>query len=200
MTPEEQQREMLRNLDQTEQVLRANLAVTGLDGTARAHMEIALAHTGEAATDCKSGHCRTVMAVVQEHDVFARRLQATLQKSVQQFCSDRREGGGETKSTGRAPVDAAELAEPARRQQLDNLETAEDGLRANLHMYRLDEAIRAHIERALNHILEAYIATNEIGKARSVQRLVGDLEKMDGILGKVRRQPPPGALVKTIHV
>jgi hypothetical protein len=32
------------------------------------------------------------------------------------------------------------------------------------------------------------VATNEIGKARSVQQLVGDLEKVNHIVAKVRRR------------
>ncbi len=83
---------------------------------------------------------------------------------------------------------------------LDQLRDAESALRENLHRHDLDPTARAHMERALNHTLEAYVATNEIGKARSVQRLVGDLEKVEQILAKVHRQQQPGFVVKSIHV
>ena len=83
---------------------------------------------------------------------------------------------------------------------LDQLRDAESALRENLHRQDLDPTARAHMERALNHTLEAYIATNETGKARSVQRLVGDLEKVEQIVAKVHRQPATDVVVKSIHV
>ena len=83
---------------------------------------------------------------------------------------------------------------------LEQLKDAESALRENLHRHDFEPTARAHMERALNHTLEAYVATNEIGKARSVQRLVGDLEKVEQILAKVHRQPSPDAAAKSIHV
>jgi hypothetical protein len=56
------------------------------------------------------------------------------------------------------------------------------------------------MERALSHVREVYIATNEIGKARSVQRLVGDLEKVDRLVEKVRHRQQPGVTIKPIRV
>jgi len=191
MTPEEQQREMLRNLDQTEHVLRENLTAPGLDGTARAHMEIALAHTREAASAFKGGHGRTVVEVEQEHDVFARRLHLVLQKSVQQFCPDQRKAS-ETKPTGQAPADTTAMTEPARRQQLDNLEKAEDGLRTNLHMHCVSETVRAHMERGLSHVHEGYIAVNGAGRARTVHQLVEHLEKVELLFNKLRHRSEQG--------
>ena len=88
----------------------------------------------------------------------------------------------------------------ANQRILDPLRDAESALRENLHRHDLDPTARTHMERALNHTLEAYVATNEIGKARSVQRLVGDLEKMERILVKVHRQPAADVVVKSIHV
>lgn len=200
MTPEEQQREMLRNLDQTEQVLRGNLAAPGLDGTARAHMEIALAHTREASSAFKSGHGRTVTEVVQEHDVFARRLNLVLQRSVRQFCPDAREIIGEPKPTDQAPTDAAAMAEPARRQQLDNLETAEDGLRSNLHMHCMGETIRAHMERGLSHVHESYIAVNGAGRARTVRQLVEHLQKVELLFSRLRHRSQQGVVSTKIRI
>ena len=73
----------------------------------------------------------------------------------------------------------------------EQLDTAEQALRENLHRNDLDPTAREHMERALSHVREAYIATNEIGKARSVSQLVGDLEKVNHIVAKVRRREQP---------
>lgn len=70
----------------------------------------------------------------------------------------------------------------------EQLDAADQALRENLHRNDLDQTAREHMERALSHVREAYIATNEIGKARSVQQLVGDLEKVNHIVAKVRRR------------
>lgn len=71
------------------------------------------------------------------------------------------------------------------RQQLDNLNTAARALRANLHMHGLDDTAREHMERALNHVREGYIATNEPGRARNVQKLVEDLGKVERLMEKL---------------
>jgi hypothetical protein len=71
------------------------------------------------------------------------------------------------------------------RQQLDNLNTAERALRANLHMHGLDNTAREHMERALNHVREGFIATNEPGRARNVQMLVEDLGKVERLMEKL---------------
>lgn len=82
----------------------------------------------------------------------------------------------------------------------EQLDTAEQALRENLHRHDLDPTAREHTERALSHVREAYIATNEIGKARSVRRLVGDLEKVVRIVEKVRHRQQPGVTIKPIRV
>jgi len=53
---------------------------------------------------------------------------------------------------------------------LANLQAAEDALRDNLHVHSLDATARAHLQRALCHLREAYIAINE-GHARSVEQV-----------------------------
>ena len=83
---------------------------------------------------------------------------------------------------------------------LEQLDTADQALRENLHRHDLDPTAREHMERALSHVREAYIATNEIGKARSVRRLVGDLEKVDHRLTNVRKQHQTSVSVKPIRV
>lgn len=83
---------------------------------------------------------------------------------------------------------------------LEQLNDAESALRENLHRHDLDPTARAHMERALSHVHEAYIATSEVGKARTVQQLVGDLEKVDRLLEKVRQRPKPEIATKSVHV
>lgn len=73
----------------------------------------------------------------------------------------------------------------------EQLDTTEQALRKNFHRSDLDPTAREHMERALFHVREAYIATNDIGKARSVSQLVGDLEKVNHIVVKVHRHAQP---------
>jgi hypothetical protein len=86
------------------------------------------------------------------------------------------------------------------RHIFEQLDTADQALRENLHRNDLDPTAREHMERALSHVREAYIATNEIGKARSVQQLVGDLEKVNHIVAKVRRREVTTATTKPIRI
>lgn len=84
------------------------------------------------------------------------------------------------------------------RRILDLLEHAESALRENLHRHDLDSTARAHMERAASHVREAYVATNEQGKARTVPRLVGDLEKVERLMKKVCGRQTLS--VKSIHI
>jgi hypothetical protein len=86
------------------------------------------------------------------------------------------------------------------RHILELLNDAESALRENLHRHDLDPTARAHMERAVSHTREAYIATNEIGKARTVQRLIGDLDKADRLIAKLRGLRPQGGSVKPIRI
>lgn len=86
------------------------------------------------------------------------------------------------------------------RHILEQLDIADQALRENLHRHDLDLIAREHMERAMSHVREACIATNEIGKARSVQRLVSDVEKVDHLLAKVRKQRQSGITVKSIRI
>jgi len=83
---------------------------------------------------------------------------------------------------------------------IEQLGIADQALRENLHRHDLDPTAREHLERALSHVREAHIATNEIGKARSVRRLVGDLEKVDHLTEKLRKRQQPGVTIKPIRV
>jgi hypothetical protein len=80
------------------------------------------------------------------------------------------------------------IGEREQRKQLDNLNSAERVLRSNLHMHGLDSVARAHMERALVHVREAFIATNDASRARSVQQLVDDVSKVERLFEKVRNQ------------
>lgn len=84
------------------------------------------------------------------------------------------------------------------RRILDLLEHAESALRESLHRHDLDSTARAHMERAASHVREAYVATNEQGKARTVPRLVGDLEKAERLMKRVSRRQALN--VKSIHI
>jgi len=77
----------------------------------------------------------------------------------------------------------------------DQLNTAKRALRGNLHRHDLEPTAREHMERALAHVREAYIATNGIDRARSVRRLVGDLEKVDRVIEEVRNRQQPNTTI-----
>jgi hypothetical protein len=58
-----------------------------------------------------------------------------------------------------------------RRELLGYLQTADDNLRAGLHRHGPEALVRAHLDRALAHIREAYIGVNERTRIRSVHEL-----------------------------
>ncbi len=92
------------------------------------------------------------------------------------------------------------IIERERQTLLQQLDTAEAALRTNLHTHGVDEPGRTHIERALSHVREAYIAINEVGRARSVQQLVSELVKVERLFEKVRQQAAPGVVTKPITI
>lgn len=71
------------------------------------------------------------------------------------------------------------------------LNVADSALRDNLRRHDLEAGARAHVERACAHVREACVATNEIGKARTVQQLTRDLDAVERLLEKVRHHPLP---------
>jgi hypothetical protein len=77
--------------------------------------------------------------------------------------------------------------ESQRQALLDQLKTAEGALRENLHLHGFGSTARAHMERAIAHIQEAYIAINEIGRARTVQQLVNDLVRVQQVMDAAAR-------------
>src|SRR5437867_4777639 len=76
-----------------------------------------------------------------------------------------------------------------RSELLRNLDRAEQALRANLRLHGVEDQARAHTKRALSHTVEAYIATNAIGKGRTVAQLVADLEMLERLSVRIEYQP-----------
>jgi hypothetical protein len=77
--------------------------------------------------------------------------------------------------------------ESQRQALLDQLKTAEAALRENLHLHGFGGTAHAHMERAIAHIQEAYVAINEIGRARTVQQLVNDLVRVQQVIDTATR-------------
>jgi uncharacterized sporulation protein YeaH/YhbH (DUF444 family) len=87
-----------------------------------------------------------------------------------------------------------------RQALLGQLQTAEVNLRAGLHQHGMDALVRAHLERALAHIREAYIAVNEQAKSRSVQELADQLARIEQTQADLRAEQKPAAESSTsIH-
>jgi hypothetical protein len=83
---------------------------------------------------------------------------------------------------------------------LGQLQTAEVNLRAGLRQHSLDAIVRAHLERAVAHICEAYIAVNEQAKIRSVQELADQLARIEQTQADLRAEQKPAAESSTsIH-
>jgi hypothetical protein len=77
--------------------------------------------------------------------------------------------------------------ESQRQALLDQLTAAETALRTGLHTHGFGTTARAHMERALAHIQEAYVAINEINRARTVQQLVNDLIRIQQVMDEAIR-------------
>jgi hypothetical protein len=76
----------------------------------------------------------------------------------------------------------------ARRQALlGQLRSAEASLRGGLHTHGFGSNARAHLERAMAHVQEAYIAINEAKAVRSVQQLVDDLNRIQQVMDDAQR-------------
>jgi mannose/cellobiose epimerase-like protein (N-acyl-D-glucosamine 2-epimerase family) len=76
----------------------------------------------------------------------------------------------------------------ARRQELlGQLKAAESALRGGLHAHGFGNIARAHMERAMAHICEAYIAINEINRARTVEQLANDLVRIQQVMDDATR-------------
>ena len=88
-----------------------------------------------------------------------------------------------------------------RRTLLGQLQTADVNLRSGLHQHGMDAIVRAHLERALAHIREAYIAVNKQNKIRTVQELADQLVRVEQMQADLRAQQTPADESSTsIHV
>jgi hypothetical protein len=83
--------------------------------------------------------------------------------------------------------------EAKRQALLGQIRTAEAAVRAGLHAHGFGNAAREHLERAMAHIQEAYIAINEARAVRTVPQLVDDLNRLQQIMDDANRR-------KTHHV
>jgi hypothetical protein len=78
--------------------------------------------------------------------------------------------------------------ESRRQALLGQLKAAEADLRSGLHQHGFGGTARAHMERAMAHIGEAYLAINEGKAVRSVQQLVDDLIRVEQVIEDARRR------------
>jgi hypothetical protein len=83
--------------------------------------------------------------------------------------------------------DDLKAVEARRQELLGQLKAAEAALRSGLHTHGFGSAARAHMERALAHICEAYVAINEAKQVRTVQQLVDDLNRIQQVMDDARR-------------
>ena len=74
--------------------------------------------------------------------------------------------------------------EAKRQALLGQLRTAEAAVRAGLHAHGFGEMARAHLERAMAHIQEAYISINECKPVRTVPQLVDDLNRIQQLMNE----------------
>jgi hypothetical protein len=79
-------------------------------------------------------------------------------------------------------------AEKDRQTLLQQLTAAETALRGGLQINGFGDTARAHMERAMAHICEAYIAINETKSVRSVPQLVDDLNRVQQVIADVQRR------------
>jgi hypothetical protein len=92
-------------------------------------------------------------------------------------------------------------SEGQRQALLCQLRASEFALRRGLltHSVSVSGSAHAHMERALAHIREAYVAISEARAVRSVAQLVDDLNRVEQACNELRQQPPPGVTVKSFR-
>lgn len=96
-------------------------------------------------------------------------------------------------------ADELKAIESQRQALLGHLKASQAALRSGLHTHGFGGTARAHMERALSHIQEAYIAIAEMQAVRSVPQLVEDLNRIEQACNELRQQPPPGVTVKSFR-
>jgi hypothetical protein len=85
-------------------------------------------------------------------------------------------------------LDANNLAEGKRRELINRLQEAETNLRAALHINGFGNTPRSHMERAISHVHEAYIAVNENKPVRSIHQLADDLTRIEKVVDEATRK------------
>jgi hypothetical protein len=78
--------------------------------------------------------------------------------------------------------------EAKRQALLGQLRTAEAAVRASLFAHGFGNAAREHLQRAMAHIMEAYVAINEGKGVRTVPQLVEDLNRIQQVMDDVQRR------------
>lgn len=78
-------------------------------------------------------------------------------------------------------------ADTKRQELLAQLNAAEAAIRNGLHTQGFGATVPAHLERALAHVREAYIAVNEAKSVRTVQQLVDDLNRVQQVVEEAKR-------------
>jgi hypothetical protein len=79
--------------------------------------------------------------------------------------------------------------ENQRQALLGQLRTAEAALRNGLQTRGFGETSRAHLDRPLAHVQEAYLAINETKSIRTVAQLVDDLNRLRQLMDDAGRKP-----------
>jgi hypothetical protein len=87
-------------------------------------------------------------------------------------------------------ADDFKAVEAKRQELLGQLTAAETALRNGLHTQGFGATAFAHMERALAHIREAYVALNEAKQVRTVQQLVQDLNRVQQVIEDAKRGRP----------
>lgn len=77
-------------------------------------------------------------------------------------------------------------AEAKRQELLGQLKAAESALRSGLRIHGFGDITRSHLERAMAHVSEAYIAINETKSVRSVPQLVEDLNRIQRVMEEAK--------------
>lgn len=78
--------------------------------------------------------------------------------------------------------------EVKRQALLGQIRTAEASVRAGLHAHGFGCTAREHLQRAMAHIQEAYIAINESKAVRTVPQLVDDLNRIQQVMDEHRQR------------
>lgn len=85
-------------------------------------------------------------------------------------------------------ADELNAIESQRQSLLGQLKAAEAALRAEMQTHGFGCTSRAHMERALAHIAESYIALTEPKNARTVHQLVDDLNRIAQVTDDCNRR------------